>query len=440
VSSQMIMLPDGRSFRKIGYSLALRSRAGAPRRRSRSGCGICGQLAPFASCPHIHSSGLAWALRLQQGGHSPEIVRWLDNGWWGHLHNQLFGNFGLADNTPYFLRAARRSLLRLQPGIGPLQSSAITLTAGWNFVALPPLTEPIHAEEARQQIAAQGGLAREIARWDAPSINWASHICDLSFGNFTLYPGRGYFIRITRITTPGVWRPQSTHLTTAPISPASDHRPLPAAKPATRVARVYDVRITDVRDGSFAVSWLTDAPAPGYLRYGAAPDALVNQVYDERGAATVSTTHRVTVAGLTANTTYYFTIEPQAPGATVQQVTTGPTLAIPAVDTIYGQTLHAGGAPVAGVLVYLELRESPTAGTSSGVLSALADADATGTSTWAAPARRMARATILIAAIAGCRYWRAARSPRKRDRRCRSKRGRRRRHSCCATRIASICR
>jgi len=130
-----------------------------------------------------------------QGGNALEMDRWWAerSNWSGHLHNLPFGDFGVQVNQPYFLKAARRSLLRLQPGVGVTQSGAITLTAGWNFVALSPLTAPLTAAEACQQIASQGGAAVEIDRWDASAGNWAAHICGRPFGNFCMMPGKGYF-------------------------------------------------------------------------------------------------------------------------------------------------------------------------------------------------------------------------------------------------------
>jgi len=51
------------------------------------------------------------------------------------------------------------------------------------------------AETACEQIAAQGGSASEIERWDAGTGDWAGHICGLPFGDFEMRPDEVYYIR-----------------------------------------------------------------------------------------------------------------------------------------------------------------------------------------------------------------------------------------------------
>ena len=46
---------------------------------------------------------------------------------------------------------------------------------------------------------------------------------------------------------------------------------------------ISQIRITNVRDVSFTVSWLTDSPAAGHLNYGPTT-ALGATAYDDRGA------------------------------------------------------------------------------------------------------------------------------------------------------------
>jgi hypothetical protein len=319
------------------------------------------------TAPPIGGADAEWLLDQisQQGGNGPELVRWLNNDWSSHLHNLPFGNFDLDANQPYFLHATTRSLVRVPSGIIPMQSNAITLTTGWNFVALPLLTDPLNAEAVCNQISAQGGAVREIARWDAAAGNWASHICGLPFGDFCLTPGRGYFIRAQANST---WSPQPG-AQCRPTSAAIGVRQSPAAPAASSA-----VRITNVRDTSFTISWLTDQPATGQVRYGTGPTDLANTAGDDRGAQIVSHTHFVTLGGLAPETTYYAAL---VAGGEVYTMTTGPTLAIPAVHTIYGRVLQSDGVtPAAGSLVYITLadgdgHDSPGA---AAALSAITDA------------------------------------------------------------------
>ena len=183
---------------------------------------------------------------------------------------------------------------------------------------------------------------------------------------------------------------------------------------STPAATISEVRVANVRDTSFTVSWVTDQLATGEVHYGGAngvwhgsdladasttdvPSALdtsLDQVaYDDRGAGTSDDTHYVTLTGLTPNTTYYFDVV--SDGTTDDNegahyaVTTGPTLALPNSDTIYGQVFKAcsepcrredGTTPAEGAIVYITLR----------------DADGSGSPDEAAP---------LSALVEGSGYW-----------------------------------
>jgi hypothetical protein len=329
------------------------------------------------SAPPAAGGDAEWLLDqvAVQGGNAIEMNRWLPEvgNWSSHPHNLPFGNYSLEANRPYFLRATLRSLLRLPPGVSPMPSAALSLTTGWNFVALPPLAEPVGAEEACQQIAAQGGAAREIARWDAGAGNWASHICGLPFGDFCLTRGRGYFIRAQADST---WTPQpGTRCNLlSDTSAASQSLGAPAIKPA-----ISAVHLANVRDASLAVSWLTDAPATGYVRYGADPDALVNTAHDDRDAGAVGRAHHVTLRGLHPETTYYIQlVSGETTSADLYRVATGPTLDIPVAHTAYGRILQGDGVtPAAGSLVYLALHDRDGRDTpgQADILSALTDED-----------------------------------------------------------------
>ena len=269
------------------------------------------------------------------------------------------------------MRAATNSLLRLQPGVGPLQSEAITLTTGWNFIVLPGLSGALSAHEACAQIATQGGAAIEINRWDAEANNWAAHVCGLPFGDFCMTPGKGYFVKAA---ADGVWTPQGSATCSAAAASSAVSGSVVAAAGQPVISAV---RIANVRDGSFAVSWLTDRSATGYVRFGADPDALVNVAYDDRGAGTIGRTHHVTLRGLQPETTCYVAlVSGETASGDLYRVTTGPTLGIPAAHTAYGRILQADGVtPAAGALVYLALydRDGRDTPGQADVLSALTD-------------------------------------------------------------------
>ena len=148
-----------------------------------------------------------------------------------------------------------------------------------------------------------------------------------------------------------------------------------------REAAIAGVKVTNVRDTSFTVSWGTDVIATGWVNYGTSP-ALGQTAYDDRGAGTIGESHHVTLYGLAPQTAYYFEV---VSGATVDdhegscyQVTTGRTLGLPASDSIYGQVFESNGVtPAEGAIVYVTLRDADGVGSSgeAGEMSALVGGD-----------------------------------------------------------------
>lgn len=133
---------------------------------------------------------------------------------------------------------------------------------------------------------------------------------------------------------------------------------------------IEDVQVSNVRDGAFTVSWITDQVVTGTLRYGTEPANLNQTADDDRGANTTDDTHYVTVlSGLSPNTTYYFDVvsgdTTDDNGGTHYQVTTGATLGIADNDTIYGQVvLSDTTTPAEGTIIYVTLRDNNGEGSS----------------------------------------------------------------------------
>jgi len=245
---------------------------------------------------------------------------------------------------------------------------------------------------------------KEVDRWVAEQGNWAGYICSPPVGkDFEMTPEEGYFIKSQADSE---WRPAST---TTDLSKGAEEQGSRGAKEkgkkgigkqgntATRDPlfpysliplstfstagdmRIRGVRITNVTDRSFTVLWETGRPAPGRVRFGSSP-SLDGVASDDRGADTTAHTHHVTVAGLSPGTTYYFAV---MSGGTADdndgqlyRVTTGLTLEIPAVQTVYGQVLQVDGmTPATGVLVQLVLEDGDGEGIPgpSAPLSAVTD-------------------------------------------------------------------
>ncbi len=127
------------------------------------------------------------------------------------------------------------------------------------------------------------------------------------------------------------------------------------------------IRISNITDTGFTVSFLTDAVTSGFVKYGKQANALKNQASDDRdqltGKVGTYTTHHITVAGLESNTLYYFVIgtgsgtvfgDPSGNPYTVEtgaKISTAPPQAL----TIYGDVLTNASTPAEGSLVYVSL-------------------------------------------------------------------------------------
>ena len=68
-------------------------------------------------------------------------------------------------------------------------------------------------------------------------------------------------------------------------------------------------RATDISEGSFTVSWITDCKNKGYVLWASEPTPSEwNLAHDYRGADCLTSFHRCTVAGLQPGTIYYYRI------------------------------------------------------------------------------------------------------------------------------------
>lgn len=133
---------------------------------------------------------------------------------------------------------------------------------------------------------------------------------------------------------------------------------LPRATPETTPK---NLKITNITDTSFSVSWLTDASTVGFVRFGTNATNLSSTANDDRDQTSGSTglykTHHVTVRALKPVTTYFFKIGTGTrelydnSGSPFSQATT--TAISSQARTIYGQVSLANGSPAPGALVYV---------------------------------------------------------------------------------------
>jgi len=124
------------------------------------------------------------------------------------------------------------------------------------------------------------------------------------------------------------------------------------------------VRITNVTDTGFSVSFVTAKATTGLVKYGTEENSLKQTALDDRdqlsGEAGAFEVHHVTVKNLKSSSKYYFKIESGGKQFDNQgrafEVTTGATLGDPpAADPVYGTILSPTGTPVEGVVVYLNV-------------------------------------------------------------------------------------
>ena len=124
------------------------------------------------------------------------------------------------------------------------------------------------------------------------------------------------------------------------------------------------VKVTNITDSSFTVSWVTDEATVGFLLYG--PDAEPSlTATDDRdqlsGQPSSFLTHHITVKGLNPATNYLFRINSGSKSfdnnGQPYKISTAPTVPgpTPANDVAYGIVVDQSGAPAEGVIIYLSL-------------------------------------------------------------------------------------
>lgn len=123
------------------------------------------------------------------------------------------------------------------------------------------------------------------------------------------------------------------------------------------------VRITNVADNKFSVSWITPTPTAGQVEYGKVGEKLTGRKLDDRDQGTPGRylTHHVTLEELQPNTQYAFRIlVGERPtrfdnNGTPYTAATGPVIAAtPPAKSFYG-TVKSGKIPADGAVVYISL-------------------------------------------------------------------------------------
>jgi len=124
------------------------------------------------------------------------------------------------------------------------------------------------------------------------------------------------------------------------------------------------VKITNITDISFTVSWITQSATNGFIVFGETSQ-LGQTALDDREPGTEARelffTHYVTVKNLKSSTKYFFKIGSAGKlfdnRGKAYEITTASVinLPLPNADTAYGIVLEPGGNPAKGAIVYLSL-------------------------------------------------------------------------------------
>lgn len=138
----------------------------------------------------------------------------------------------------------------------------------------------------------------------------------------------------------------------------------PRATPETTPSKI---KLTNVTDSGFTVSFFTAENTPGFIKYGTDQAAIKSQTGDDRDqlSGTIGNyqLHHITVRGLKPSTEYFYLLGTGSGasfdnnGAPFSVKTSAKGGAPSAAKTAYGNVLSSAGAPVNGAIVYLSLPE-----------------------------------------------------------------------------------
>jgi len=131
------------------------------------------------------------------------------------------------------------------------------------------------------------------------------------------------------------------------------------------------IKVTNITDNSFTVSWLTEDKTSGFVKYGTEQNLSFTGADDRdqlSGKTDNFNTHHITLKNLKPTTAYFFKIGSggkifDSNGQPYQITTAKTAKTSPANDVAYGTVVNQSGQAVEGAIVYLSLANASPAST-----------------------------------------------------------------------------
>jgi len=123
-----------------------------------------------------------------------------------------------------------------------------------------------------------------------------------------------------------------------------------------------NIKISNKGSSTFSISWTTDIPLTGFVKYSDNPAKINLPAGDVRdqisGSSQSYTNHLANITGLKPNTTYYFLIgsgsQTYDDGGKAFQIRTSAQVIAPPEDVIFGKVVGGSGNPTNGAIVHVE--------------------------------------------------------------------------------------
>lgn len=287
-------------------------------------------------------------------------------GGWGEGHSGAIG-------TPVTLEVNRGFLsymseTKVMPFTGDANDPvAVTdLYEGYNAVGFPTADDMSAFDVLDHYAEAGQPTATQILSFDGATQTWkaALYMNGNAIGvDYTIYPNLGYILYLVEDGSYSV--PMSTSLGSVVNNDAFEtiKRNVPNITPGTELA-LSEVHVSDISSASATITWFSNVVGTTELHYGTDINAMRTTSVVE-----ISDLHRVELAGLKANTTYYAKAVTNGVESDVFAFMTA-DYGVGSPKLLHGHITDAAGDVIPGALVLATVHHD---GFASQPISAVAD-------------------------------------------------------------------